>query len=300
MKKLLSLLGAIGLVATSSATVVSCDNGDKDSSTTDFKADFSTFTDLNSITDAIAKNAGIEFNKTTSVSFYKNIDEVNTIEDGVINKKDPTDDMPVAIEDIETIKGMESVSYLAMDVTIDTENPEASTASTVLKGTITNEKAAPVEKTDLSTITTKELGEIAAADAKTIVEAINAKNDGLNLTEADVDVTPKDDNTGATVKAKDDSANFTGSVDVTFTVKAAPVEKTDLSAITTKELGEIATADAKTIVEAINAKNDGLNLTEADVEVTPKGDNTGATVTAKKESANFTGTVEVTFTVTQG
>jgi hypothetical protein len=28
MKKLLSLLGAIGLVATSSATVVSCDNGD--------------------------------------------------------------------------------------------------------------------------------------------------------------------------------------------------------------------------------------------------------------------------------
>jgi ArsR family metal-binding transcriptional regulator len=33
MKKLLSLLGAIGLVATSSATVVSCDNGDSDATT---------------------------------------------------------------------------------------------------------------------------------------------------------------------------------------------------------------------------------------------------------------------------
>jgi hypothetical protein len=222
MKKLLSLLGAIGLVATSSATVVSCDNGDKDSSTTDFKADFSTFTDLNSITDAIAKNAGIEFNKTTSVSFYKNIDEVNTIEDGVINKKDPTDDMPVAIEDIETIKGMESVSYLAMDVTIDTENPEASTASTVLKGTITNETAAPIEKTDLAdAVKVTKLGEITDTNTATILAAINAANKGLDLTEADVEITPNKDNESATVKATDASENFTGSVDVTFTVKEA-------------------------------------------------------------------------------
>jgi hypothetical protein len=84
MKKLLSLLGAIGLVATSSATVVSCDNGDKDSSTTDFKADFSTFTDTElNCTDAIATNAGIEFNRNhIRFQFYKNIDEVNTVEDG--------------------------------------------------------------------------------------------------------------------------------------------------------------------------------------------------------------------------
>jgi hypothetical protein len=60
---------------------------------------------------------------------------------------------------------------------------------------------------------------------------------GLNLTETDVDVTPNDDKTGATVKAKDGSENFTGSVEVTFKV-VAPVEKTDLSTIATKELGE--------------------------------------------------------------
>jgi hypothetical protein len=293
MKKLLSLLGAIGLVATSSATVVSCDNGDKDSSTTDFKADFSTFTDTESIVKAIATNAGIEFKETTQVQFYKNIDEVNTVEDGAINKTE-IENAPTPIDKIEEIKGMESVAYLAMDITGEAENMSA---TTVLKGTITNEKAAPVEQTDLSTITTKELGEIAAADAKTIVEAINAKNEGLNLTEADVDVTPKDDNSGATVAAKADSANFTGTVDVTFTVKTTPVDKTDLSTITTKELGEIAAADAKTIVEAINAKNEGLNLTEDDVDVTPKDDNSGATVAAKADSANFTGSVEVTFSV---
>jgi hypothetical protein len=293
MKKLLSLLGAIGLVATSSATVVSCDNGDKDSSTTDFKADFSTFTDIESIVKAIATNAGIEFKETTKVQFYKNIDEVNTVEDGAINKTE-IENAPTPIENIEDIKGMKSVAYLAMDITGEAENMSA---TTVLKGTITNEKAAPVEKTDLSTIANKDLDEIAAADAKTIVEAINAKNADLNLTEADVTVEVNGDNNGATVTAKEESANFTGSVDVTFTVTPAPVEKTDLSTIANKDLDEIADNKAATIVAAINDKNADLNLTEADVTVEVNGDNSGATVTAKEESANFTGSVEVTFSV---
>jgi hypothetical protein len=161
---------------------------------------------------------------------------------------------------------------------------------------VTFKVVAPVEKTDLSTIATKELGPIADTNAATIVEAMNTANDGLNLTEADVDVTPNDDKTGATVKAKDGSENFTGSVEVTFKV-VAPVEKTDLSTIATKELGDIPNADAATIVEAMNTANDGLNLTEADVDVTPNDDKTGATVKAKDGSENFTGSVEVTFKV---
>jgi hypothetical protein len=57
MKKLLSLLGAIGLVATSGATVVSCDNGDKDSTNTgDFTADFSSWTSEADVKDAIKAN----------------------------------------------------------------------------------------------------------------------------------------------------------------------------------------------------------------------------------------------------
>jgi hypothetical protein len=161
---------------------------------------------------------------------------------------------------------------------------------------VTFKVVAPIEKTDLSTIATKELGDIPNTDAATIVEAMNTANDGLGLTETDVDVTPNDDKTGATVKAKDESENFTGSVEVTFKV-VAPVEKTDLSTIATKELGPIADTNAATIVEAMNTANDGLNLTEADVDITPNGDNTGATVKAKDESENFTGSVDVTFTI---
>jgi hypothetical protein len=293
MKKLLSLLGAIGLVATSSATVVSCDNGDKDSSTTDFKADFSTFTDIESIVKAIATNAGIEFKETTKVEFYKNIDEVNTVEDGAINKT-KNENAPTPIENIEDIKGMKSVAYLAMDITGEAEN---TSATTVLKGTITNETPAPVEKTDLSTIDNKDLDEIANTEAATIVAAINDKNADLNLTEADVTVEVNGDNTGATVTAKEESAKFTGSVNVKFTVTPAPVEKTDLSTIDNKDLDEIANTEAATIVAAINDKNADLNLTEADVTVEVNGDNTGATVTAKEESAKFTGSVNVKFTV---
>jgi hypothetical protein len=86
-------------------------------------------------------------------------------------------------------------------------------------------------------------------------------------------------------------------VDVTFTV-AKPDDRKDLAkVVTVTDLGEISGSDATTIVNAINDKNTDLNLTETDVDVTPNGDDTGATVTAKTESENFIGTVDVTFTV---
>jgi hypothetical protein len=86
-------------------------------------------------------------------------------------------------------------------------------------------------------------------------------------------------------------------VDVTFTV-AKPDDRKDLAkVVTVTDLGEISGSDATTIVNAINDKNTDLNLTETDVDVAPNGDDTGATVTAKTESENFIGTVDVTFTV---
>jgi Zn finger protein HypA/HybF involved in hydrogenase expression len=296
MKKLLSLLGAIGLVATSGATVVSCDNGDKDSTTTDFSADFSTFTDLASITTAITTSAGVEFSATTSVSFYANIDEVNTVEDEAINNTEPGDDAPVKIEDIDVIKAMKSVAYLAMEKTGEGEDM---TSTTVLKGTITNKTAAPVEKIDLAeAVKVTELGEIADTKPATIVAAMNKANEGLVLTEADVEITPNEE--GATVKATDASENFTGSVNVTFTVGDVPATKTDLAeAVKTTALGEIDDTNAATIVAAMNTANEGLNLTEADVEITLNKDNKGATVKATDASENFTGSVDVTFTVTE-
>jgi hypothetical protein len=88
MKKLLSLLGAIGLVATSSATVVSCDNGDKDSSNA---GDFTT--DLSKVagdkTDALVEVIKTQFKNTDGIAdaqvmIFDTIDNANKAED-VIN-----------------------------------------------------------------------------------------------------------------------------------------------------------------------------------------------------------------------
>jgi hypothetical protein len=101
---------------------------------------------------------------------------------------------------------------------------------------------------------------------------MNDKNTDLNLTETDVDVAPNGDDAGATVTAKTESENFTGTVDVTFTV-AKPDDRKDLAkVVTVTDLGEISGTDATTIVNAINDKNTDLNLTETDVDVTPNGD----------------------------
>jgi hypothetical protein len=158
--------------------------------------------------------------------------------------------------------------------------------------------AKPDERKDLAeVVTVTELGEISGSDATTIVKAINDKNADLNLTETDVDVTPNGDDTGATVTAKDESEKFKGAASVTFTVTPTP-EKTDLAdAVKVLALGEIADTDAATIVTAMNTANEGLGLTETDVEITPNEDTTGATVTASTDSASFTGSVDVTFTL---
>jgi hypothetical protein len=158
--------------------------------------------------------------------------------------------------------------------------------------------AKPDDRKDLAkVVTVTDLGEISGSDATTIVNAMNDKNTDLNLTETDVDVAPNGDDTGATVTAKTESENFIGTVDVTFTV-AKPDDRKDLAkVVTVTDLGEISGSDATTIVNVINDKNTDLNLTETDVDVAPNGDDTGATVTAKTESENFTGTVDVTFTV---
>jgi hypothetical protein len=207
---------------------------------------------------------------------------------------------------LAAINSKNGTSLTSKDVTIAATSDTAATVtpvagSTLVKGaavTVTFTLAKPDNRKDLAkVVTVTDLGEISGSDATTIVNVINDKNTDLNLTETDVDVTPNGDDTGATVTAKTDSENFTGTVDVTFTV-AKPDDRKDLAkVVTVTDLGEISGSDATTIVNAINDKNTDLNLTETDVDVAPNGDDTGATVTAKTDSENFTGTVDVTFTV---
>jgi cell division protein ZapA (FtsZ GTPase activity inhibitor) len=298
MKKLLSLLGAIGLVATSSATVVSCDNGDKDSSNAgDFSTDLSKVAGDTTALEGVIKTQFEDTDKiadaTSLCSLIQLTMQITLKILMTTGKGDVT--MPGNITD--KIKVMKNQSHFMLTLK---PQKKVNYGTTVLKGTITNEKAAPVEKTDLSKIATKDLGTIADTSAATIVAAMNTVNEGLNLTEADVEITLNEDSKGATVKATDASENFTGSVDVTFTVGDVPATKTDLAdAVKVTVLGEITDTNAATIVAAINAANEGLKLTEADVEITPNEDNKGATVKATDASENFTGSVDVTFTVTE-
>jgi Tfp pilus assembly protein PilV len=208
---------------------------------------------------------------------------------------------------LAAINSKNGTSLTSKDVTIAATSDTAATVtpvagSTLVKGaavTVTFTLAKPDNRKDLAKVVTiTDLGEISGSDATTIVNAINDKNTDLNLTETDVDVAPNGDDTGATVTAKTESENFTGTVDVTFTV-AKPDERKDLAeVVAVTELGEISGSDATTVVKAINDKNADLNLTETDVDVTPNGDDTGATVTAKDESEKFKGAASVTFTVT--
>jgi Tfp pilus assembly protein PilV len=207
---------------------------------------------------------------------------------------------------LAAINSKNGTSLTSKDVTVAATSDTAATVtpvagSTLVKGaavTVTFTLAKPDNRKDLAKVVTiTELGEISGSDATTIVNAMNDKNTDLNLTETDVDVAPNGDDAGATVTAKTESENFIGTVDVTFTV-AKPDDRKDLAkVVTVTDLGEISGSDATTIVNVINDKNTDLNLTETDVDVTPNGDDTGATVTAKTESENFTGTVDVTFTV---
>jgi Tfp pilus assembly protein PilV len=207
---------------------------------------------------------------------------------------------------LAAINSKNGTSLTSKDVTVAATSDTAATVtpvagSTLVKGaavTVTFTLAKPDNRKDLAKVVTiTELGEISGSDATTIVNAMNDKNTDLNLTETDVDVAPNGDDAGATVTAKTESENFIGTVDVTFTV-AKPDDRKDLAkVVTVTDLGEISGSDATTIVNAINDKNTDLNLTETDVDVAPNGDDAGATVTAKTDSENFTGTVDVTFTV---
>ncbi|AOG60950.1 hypothetical protein SHELI_v1c10030 [Spiroplasma helicoides] len=129
-----------------------------------------------------------------------------------------------------------------------------------------DDKGTATTKKDLSALAKKELGEIQLGvdetmpSVKELVAAVNKTNASYGLGESDVEIakSPAQTVTGATLTAKSTSTKFTGSVAVTYTVKA--FAKLDLStAITGADLTVAPTANdetaAKTAVLAqINSK----------------------------------------------
>jgi hypothetical protein len=143
MKKLLSLLGAIGLVATSSATVVSCDNGgDKDTTNAgDFTTDLTKVKgeDTKALEEVIkAQFEGTDGIADAQIMIFDTIDNANNAEDVY---KNPTQDAKMDGQ-LNKITGDEtSVAFFAFTLKGDAYS------ATVLKGTITNK---PEEKTTIS------------------------------------------------------------------------------------------------------------------------------------------------------
>jgi hypothetical protein len=299
MKKLLSLLGAIGLVATSSATVVSCDNGDSDATTYE----------LGDITVDTVKDADKD------MAVISNI--LKAVQTAAEANKDYADayaaavkDHPIDPEKMTSSMELEGVGEI-VEGTTDTKGTIDITTSTYetikmdLDGDGTNDidakltfalksSSAPVEVKDLKDVVkTVELGTIADKEPATILAAINKANSS-SLTDKDVTIDAITD-TGATVTPKEDSKLVKGEA-VTVTFKIGAEDKTvELNTIITDgALGEIATADEAGIKAALTEKFPDLNQGEITIkDIT----NTTATIAANDGSTVYSGSVDVTFSV---
>ncbi|WP_434343644.1 BspA family leucine-rich repeat surface protein [Mycoplasma sp. 06067-C1-B144P-99-0482-3] len=146
-----------------------------------------------------------------------------------------------------------------------------------------------IRPTIASTINSTSLGALLDKDKNSILNAINKAN-GIELTldQVDIiDVTP----TSAIVKAKPNN-NYQGEVTVNFTVK------TKLNTVITKlHLDKFDNPDEQQIITKVNELNQGLELTNTDVEVEIKTDENKAIIKAKDSSSKYQGQVEVTFNI---
>jgi hypothetical protein len=301
MKKLLSLLGAIGLVATSSATVVSCDNGDSDATTYE----------LGDITVDTVKDADKD------MAVISNI--LKAVQTAAEANKDYADayaaavkDHPIDPEKMTSSMELEGVGEI-VEGTTDTKGTIDITTSTYetikmdLDGDGTNDidakltfalksSSAPVEVKDLKDVVKiLELGTIADKEPATILAAINKANSS-SLTDKDVTIEATSD-TEATVTPKEDSKLVKGDA-VTVKFKIGAEDKTvELNTIIAEgtDLGEIATADEASVKAALT-KN-FADLKQDEITISVDTDKSTATISAKENSTVYTGSVNVTFTV---
>jgi hypothetical protein len=300
MKKLLSLLGAIGLVATSSATVVSCDNGDSDATTYEL-GDITVDTVKDADKDMAVISNILEAVKTAAEANKDYADAMAA----AMKDHAPTDKMTSSIE----LEGVGEIVEGTTDITgtIDITTSTYETIKMDLDGDGTNDidakltfalksSSAPVEVKDLKdVVTTLNLGTIADKESATILAAINDINKS-NLTDADVTIKATSD-TEATVTPKEDSKLVKGDA-VTVTFKIGAEDKTvELNTIIKDgtDLGEIATPDEAGVKAALTKNFAELNQDEITISVDT--DNSTATISAKENSTVYTGSVNVTFTV---
>jgi hypothetical protein len=290
MKKLLSLLGAIGLVATSSATVVSCDNGgDKDTTNAgDFTTDLTKAKGED--TKALEKVIKGQFEGTDGIAdaqilIFDTIDNANNAEDVMTAGKGDTT-MP---GNITKIKGDEkSVAFYAYSAPAK----EGEFGTTVLKGTITNK---PEEKTGID------------VDTKATVKVGETTNVTINNFKDLKDVKVASDNEEIATVAIDDKGVITikgvAKGDANITVSATDVDAVTIVASVTEDAPTTVDITLDNI-EDLTVKAGGtieVKITNVDAltEPTATGDNDDfATVALDAGTITIKGVAEGTVKVT--
>ncbi|AKX34062.1 hypothetical protein SLITO_v1c04090 [Spiroplasma litorale] len=278
MKKLLGLLAATGLIATTSATVVSCGETDKTDLSSLSKKDLG---DINgegekpSISDIVSainsKNSGYGL-KSSDVEFEG---EVTVLKAKIKAKADS-----------EKFTGSVEVNYNYSKKSEST--PEATKLSDIIK------------KTDLGTIKVADAQK--APSLEEVYNAIKTANSTTigKLTKDDLKFSGEAKTTEATVTNANDK--FTGSIKVTYKLENKEAEATKLSDIIKKtDLGTIKVADAQKapsleeVYNAIKTANSTTigKLTKDDLKFSGEAKTTEATVTNANDK--FTGSIKVTY-----
>ncbi len=281
MKKLLGLLGAMGMVASTGSAVVSCGNKSKDEA----KATLESIVKVKALGEIeIASDA-----------------EAPTLDQLLVAIKAKNASSTLTKNDVE-LDGAATATKAKIKAKAD-----SSKYTGTVEVTYTVKKAA-AKATLESIVKTKVLGEInIASDAEVptldqLIKAIKAKNASSDLTTNDVDLDGAATATTAKIKAKTDSSKYTGSVEVTYTVKKADAKKSLDSVVTVKALGEIdlnnqtKVPTIEQLVAAIKVVNASSTLTKDDVELVGDAEVAKATIKAK-DSSNYTGQVVVTYTL---
>jgi hypothetical protein len=293
MKKLLSLLGAIGLVATSGATVVSCDNGDKDSTNTgDFTADFSSWTSETDVKDAIKANFSDNEDmkdETLQIMLFDSIDDANKAK-GILGGNGETD-MPTFNAGAKKIKDLETISFLAMTGEGPTAEDPAATVTIVLEGTITNKPA------DETTGITLDNSDVTVAPKGTVTVKVS------NFADLKGVAAVSDDEDTATAVLDDDTITITGVADgkTTVTVSATGVESVKINVtVQSNDVKPVISVDNTnvSVVAAATAKVKVSNFADLKGVAAVSDDEDTATAVLDDDTITITGVVAGKTTIT--
>jgi hypothetical protein len=292
MKKLLSLLGAIGLVATSGATVVSCDNGDKDSTNTgDFTADFSSWTSEADVKDAIKANFSDNEDmkdETLSIMLFDSIDDANKAK-GILGGNGE-EDMPTFNANAKEIKDLKTISFLAMTGGPTAEDP-AATVTIVLEGTITNKPA------DETTGITLDNSDVTVAPNGTATVKVS------NFADLEGVAAVSDDETIATLELADGTITIKGvkAGTTTITVSATGVESVKINVtVQSNDVKPVISVDNTdvSVAAAATAEVKVSNFADLEGVAAVSGDETIATLELADGTITIKGVKAGTTTIT--